>query len=358
MHRRSAWQESSPVPVVLAALLMWVSGVHSAAAQGQLDPRVETALRGVLHREAAIRTLHGYVAEATYEAGVALPRRRFQVKFLVADGRLRYTVVGLETGPNHWDLSPGVTGLTAALPDHQGPVQGEYPRLEVARDGEFETRYENFTRRAEIKPQREAHSVAGTSPLCDVLMLASVGRPYGEFLESFTKGAEGRGPLALESGTSRGAACDVLVAPLRDPPMGNWEGRAFVAEALGWAVVRVEMALFSEAGEKLRDIVDEGVDFEKVAEGIWLPRQTLFQYYRYDLGLDNPCTEERVAVFSGLAVNEPVTDADFRVPLPPGTIVSGPADAPVPPGLADNLRDVAALRKLKMPGRDLRGEGR
>lgn len=336
--------------VVVALTLAAASGPP----QAQDAPEVEALIRGVQHREASIATVRGRLTEWIHRDAEKRTRTLHQVSFVLEDGRARYSAAAFEGGSNHWDIAPGVSPLKAQHPGSDAASRTEHPRRDVTLDGAYETVYENFTGVAHVRPQEQAPKLASMAPFAELLLLSIQSHSYGDLLLSVPADADGRRQVSIAAGQWAGQACEVVDFPLPRLGARAWRYRLWVRADMGYAIVRVHGTAHSEeTGDLARENIYEGMDFTELAEGIWLPKQTLRQYYRYDLNPDEP-VEDRWVIFSGLAVNEPVSDADFVARIPPGAHISLGDGAPVPPGWGDAQRAAKKLGRVRQPDWDLR----
>jgi len=335
----------------MAAALVWLSAFGCMAApEAQEDAEVSTVLHGLQHREGLIRSVRGYLAEAAYTA-----QQRptvFQVEFVVADGKVRWSAVAVVDGPNVWNLAPGAKGPLVHLPGLPEPTPAELPRTEMASNGQVKMEYSNLTAVLEITAADSAPPVVARDPFCEALMLGIVGRPWSEHL-SRGLSADNTGVTHAE-GQDRGADCELISMPrLASDAEFEWGLRLWVSAEMGYAVTRAEStARDNGTGELARAEIYEALGLHEVAPDVWLPGETRNYSYRYNQGLANPCIFVRRTVLFGLQANGPVTDADFELRVPVGAAVSNPAGLELPAGLKEVGTVARELAQARPPEPD------
>jgi len=341
--------------VQLLALGAALAAITPQVAQAQTDPELQALVGKVQAREDSIGTIRGYLLEAEYFQGpVDMPENTlFQVEFVLGQGTARYDACALETGVNHWGVPPGIQPMVTVEMQDRGPqtVPGETPRIQVCENGTDRIAYDNVLGQVEVKPQPGAPRAVARSPFSEALLFGSGADTWGETLSAMLAGTKA-GELALEREQQERAGFRCRIVSWRSPhtPAGDtWATRLWVAEELGYAVVRTESECTSADGTRTRATVCQGLGYQEVADGIWLPTETLNQYYKYDAPPGIQTT--KVLVFD-LCVNEPVTDDDLRIHIPVGALVFDPMGAQLPPGRVESDRAAQALRRAEPPPPD------
>lgn len=316
-------QVGLPLPFSTALLLIIpILGLHdvSSAQDDGCSPHFQTVLEGVKWRESMIGNMGGQLVHARWMDGTANEKDAmlYTVRFLLANGRSRFSATCLKSGTNPWEIQPNVRGPFFELPGIEAQTQVDWPRSEVVRDGMRELVYASWLGQGYIRPQARAYDAIKWAPFCNYLLLGNSGATASELMAT---GLEGGQCEYVGTENVLGLRAHVVVAHVPDRD-DEWICRFWVCEERGWAVVQTEHCLRSAATGRVTQVdLWTGREFRELHDGIWLPTESEGHKLLYQATGTLPLVSTELVSFRGLTVNRELSQDSFVYAFPPGTLV-------------------------------------